>query len=79
MYTTTTCEIFSIVNTVYMLLSLLLLSLLLLLLLFLLFLLLILLLLFPDVVGTTNFEGIATIENSDWTDTELRKDQVCVQ
>ena len=27
------------------------------------------------VVGTTNFEGIATIENSDWTDTELRKDQ----
>ena len=27
------------------------------------------------VVGTTNFEGIGTIENSDWTDTELRKDQ----
>ena len=27
------------------------------------------------VVGTTNFEGIATIENSDWTDTDLRKDQ----
>ena len=28
-----------------------------------------------DVVGTTNFEGIVSIENSDWTDTELRKDQ----
>ena len=27
------------------------------------------------VVGTTNFEGIASIEGSDWTDTELRKDQ----
>jgi uncharacterized protein YjbI with pentapeptide repeats len=27
------------------------------------------------VVGTTNFEGIASIENSDWTETELRKDQ----
>jgi len=27
------------------------------------------------VVGTTLFEGIATIENSDWTDTDLRKDQ----
>ena len=27
------------------------------------------------VVGTTVFEGIATIENSDWTDTFLRKDQ----
>lgn len=27
------------------------------------------------VVGTTGFDGIATIENSDWTDTDLRKDQ----
>lgn len=27
------------------------------------------------VVGTTRFEGIASIENSDWTDTQLRKDQ----
>lgn len=27
-------------------------------------------------VGTTNFEGISTIENSDWTDTELSKFQV---
>jgi uncharacterized protein YjbI with pentapeptide repeats len=27
------------------------------------------------VVGGTNFEGIATIENSDWSETELRKDQ----
>jgi uncharacterized protein YjbI with pentapeptide repeats len=26
-------------------------------------------------VGNTLFEGVATIENSDWTDTELRKDQ----
>lgn len=26
-------------------------------------------------VGTTNFEGVATIENSDWTDTELNKYQ----
>ena len=26
-------------------------------------------------VGTTNFEGLKSIENSDWTDTELRKDQ----
>jgi hypothetical protein len=25
------------------------------------------------VVGTTLFEGIKSIENSDWTDTELRK------
>lgn len=28
-----------------------------------------------DVVGTTRFEGIASIENSDWTDTDLRADQ----
>lgn len=27
------------------------------------------------VVGGTNFEGVASIEGSDWTDTELRKDQ----
>ena len=27
------------------------------------------------VVGATIFEGIKSIENSDWTDTELRKDQ----
>lgn len=27
------------------------------------------------VVGTTRFDGIASIENSDWTDTQLRKDQ----
>mmetsp|Transcript_10117 Transcript_10117/g.23529 ORF Transcript_10117/g.23529 Transcript_10117/m.23529 type:complete len:184 (+) Transcript_10117:2460-3011(+) len=27
------------------------------------------------VVGNTLFEGVATIENSDWTDTQLRKDQ----
>lgn len=27
------------------------------------------------VVGGTNFEGILSIENSDWTDTELRADQ----
>eukprot|EP01035_Chromulina_nebulosa_P017212 gene17212-22734_t len=27
------------------------------------------------VVGYTNFEGIVDIENSDWTDTDLRKDQ----
>ncbi|KAG8464097.1 hypothetical protein KFE25_000265 [Diacronema lutheri] len=27
------------------------------------------------VVGNTLFEGVATIEDSDWTDTELRKDQ----
>lgn len=27
------------------------------------------------VVGGTNFVGIESIENSDWTDTELRKDQ----
>jgi len=27
------------------------------------------------VVGATNFEGVLSIENSDWTDTELRKDQ----
>lgn len=27
------------------------------------------------VVGNTLFEGVATIENSDWTDTDLRKDQ----
>jgi len=28
-----------------------------------------------DVVGTTRFEGIASIEDSDWTDTDLRADQ----
>jgi hypothetical protein len=27
------------------------------------------------VVGNTLFEGVQTIENSDWTDTDLRKDQ----
>eukprot|EP01038_Epipyxis_sp_PR26KG_P013771 gene13771-18468_t len=27
------------------------------------------------VVGTTRFDGVASIENTDWTDTELRKDQ----
>merc|ERR1719379_479178 len=27
------------------------------------------------VVGSTSFQGVASIENSDWTDTELRKDQ----
>jgi len=27
------------------------------------------------VVGATNFEGIKSIENSDWTDVDLRKDQ----
>eukprot|EP01031_Cornospumella_fuschlensis_P039466 gene39466-48046_t len=27
------------------------------------------------VVGSTRFEGVKSIENSDWTDTELRKDQ----
>ncbi len=27
------------------------------------------------VVGATNFEGVLSIENSDWTDTMLRKDQ----
>jgi uncharacterized protein YjbI with pentapeptide repeats len=27
------------------------------------------------VVGGTNFKGVASIENSDWTDTELRPDQ----
>ena len=27
------------------------------------------------VVGQTNFVGIASIEDSDWTDTELRPDQ----
>ena len=27
------------------------------------------------VVGATLFEGINSIENSDWTDTELRADQ----
>jgi len=30
-----------------------------------------------DVVGLTNFEGILTIEGSDWTDTDLRPAQVC--
>jgi len=29
------------------------------------------------VVGTTLFEGIKSIENSDWTDTELRKVRQC--
>lgn len=28
-----------------------------------------------DVVGTTQFEGVASIENSDWTDTQLSKYQ----
>ena len=28
-----------------------------------------------DVVGATKFEGVASIENTDWTDTELRTDQ----
>jgi hypothetical protein len=28
-----------------------------------------------DVVGATNFDGIGSIENSDWSDTELRVDQ----
>jgi hypothetical protein len=28
-----------------------------------------------DVVGQTNFEGIASIEGSDWTDTDLRAAQ----
>jgi hypothetical protein len=28
-----------------------------------------------DVVGTTRFDGVASIENSDWTETELRADQ----
>eukprot|EP01040_Poterioochromonas_malhamensis_P011926 gene11926-13012_t len=27
------------------------------------------------VVGTTKFEGVTSIENTDWTDTDLRKDQ----
>ena len=27
------------------------------------------------VVGGTNFEGVLSIEGSDWTDTELRRDQ----
>lgn len=27
------------------------------------------------IVGSTKFDGVASIENTDWTDTDLRKDQ----